>query len=154
MLRFWVGTVPLPSESPLGITPGSGAAGAQSRPGSGRMLEAVGRSSGCGDCAQFGRLPCPLQGSVWAGQHLGRSNATLVGFGFNPMSADWAQGDPGVCLGAGVCVLGHLLLLTLQMLSSVWWCGLDIGTAQTAFPLGVTKQHIMFCCGRRSSVSK
>lgn len=92
MLRFWVGTVPLPSESPLGITPGSGAAGAQSRPGSGRMLEAVGRSSGCGHCAQFGASAMPL-----AGQCMGRA-----AFGQEQCHSGWFWFQSNVCrLGTG-----------------------------------------------------
>lgn len=94
----------------------------------------------------LGTLPSPSQGTVWAGQHLGSSGATLVGFGFPPVSADWAWADPGVHLGVGVCVLGHLLLLTMQMLLSVWWCGLDTGMVQTAFPLGDTESQSSISC--------
>lgn len=64
MPRFRVGTVPLPSESLLSIMSGSGAAGARSRPGSGWTTEAVGRSSGCGDSAQFGASAVPLAGTA------------------------------------------------------------------------------------------
>lgn len=103
--------MPLPSESPLGITAGLGAAGARSCPGSGRALEAVGRSFGCSDCAGLGAFAVPLQGSAWAGQLLGRSSAALLGSGFNPESAAWARAGPGVHLGEGVCVLGQLQML-------------------------------------------
>lgn len=81
-------------------------------------------------CAQLGAAAVPL-----SGQHWGRSSAPLAGFGSNPVPAHWAQTDPGVLLA--VCVLGHLLLLTLQKLSAACAVGQILARPKLPFLLEI-----------------
>lgn len=114
--------MPLPSESPLGSCWG------RSCPSSGRTLGPWEGALGVVAVLGLGQLLSPA-GQCVGRAALGQGSATLVGFGFNAVSAA-VHGRSWFC----VCVLG------LQMLS-VWWCGLDTGTAQAAFPLGDTESQ-------------
>lgn len=100
------------------------------------------------------RCLCPAWGSASPSQGRAvssRSGATRLGFGFNPMPAVWARAGPGARLGAGVCVLGHLLLLGcrchLLVLGVGYWHGPN---RLSSWRYGVTEQRAMFSVGKEA----
>lgn len=133
MLSFWVGTVPLPSESPLGTTPGP-------EPGQGGRWRPWEGAQGAVPVPSLGGLrPLAGQGSVQAGAV--------------PTSADWARAGPAiweqVLVSLGICCS-----LAAGVISWCW--GWTLARPKAPFLLEIWS-HRAAChvfCGQRSFVSK